>query len=84
MLYDKLSVKKKSIWLKIGVLIFDDWTVCINQLKNTHPMLSEDLDEIEKLTASLSAMVDDEEKFKQSSNEILEHLSQDNTENISN
>lgn len=47
-------------------------------------MLSEDLDEIEKLTASLSAMVDDEEKFKQSSNEILEHLSQDNTENISN
>jgi len=26
-------------------------------------MLSEDLDEIEKLTASLSAMVDDEEKF---------------------
>ena len=84
MLYDKLSVKKKSIWLKIGVLIFDDWTVCINQLKNTHPMLSEDLDEIENLTASLSAMVDDEEKFKQSSNEILEHLSQDNTENISN
>ena len=62
----------------------DDWTVSINQLKNTHPMLSEDLDEIEKLTASLSAMVDDEEKFKQSSNEILEHLSQDNTENISN
>lgn len=59
-------------------------TVYINQLKNTHPMLSEDLDEIEKLTASLSAMVDDEEKFKQSSNEILEHLSQDNTENISN
>lgn len=47
-------------------------------------MLSEDLDEIEKLTASLSAMVDDEEKFKQCSNEILEHLSQDNTENISN
>lgn len=47
-------------------------------------MLSEDLDEIEKLTASLSAMVDDEEKFKQSSNEILEHLSKDNTENISN
>lgn len=84
MLYDKLSVKKKSIWLKIGVLIFDDWTVYINQLKNTHPMLSEDLDEIEKLTASLSAMVDDEVKFKQSSNEILEHLSQDNTENISN
>lgn len=62
----------------------DDWTVYINQLKNTHPMLSEDLDEIEKLTASLSAMVDDEEKFKQSYNEILEHLSQDNTENISN
>lgn len=62
----------------------DDWTVSINQLKKTHPMLSEDLDEIEKLTASLSAMVDDEEKFKQSSNEILEHLSQDNTENISN
>lgn len=29
-------------------------------------------------------MVDDEEKFKQSSNEILEDLSQDNTENISN
>ena len=84
MLYDKLSVKKKSTWLKIGVLIFDDWTVYINQLKKTHPMLSEDLDEIEKLTASLSAMVDDEEKFKQSSNEILEHLSQDNTENISN
>ena len=84
MLYDKLSVNKKSIWLKIGVLIFDDWTVYINQLKITHPMLSEDLDEIEKLTASLSAMVDDEEKFKQSSNEILEHLSQDNTENISN
>lgn len=84
MLYDKLSVKKKSTRLKIGVLILDDWTVYINQLKNTHPMLSEDLDEIEKLTASLSAMVDDEEKFKQSSNEILEHLSQDNTENISN
>ena len=84
MIYDKLSVKKKSTWLKIGVLNFDDWTVYINQLKNTHPMLSEDLDEIEKLTASLSAMVDDEEKFKQSSNEILEHLSQDNTENISN
>ncbi|GEM_PF-5425936 len=62
----------------------DDWTVYINQLNKTHPMLSEDLDEIEKLTASLSAMVDDEEKFKQSSNEILEHLSQDNTENISN
>lgn len=62
----------------------DDCTVYINQLKKTHPMLSEDLDEIEKLTASLSAMVDDEEKFKQSSNEILEHLSQDNTENISN
>lgn len=53
----------------------DDWTVYINQLKKTHPMLSEDLDEIEKLTASLSAMVDDEEKFKQSSNEILEYLS---------
>ena len=84
MLYDKLSVKKKSTWLKIGVLILDDWTVYINKLKKTHPMLSEDLDEIEKLTASLSAMVDDEEKFKQSSNEILEHLSQDNTENISN
>lgn len=84
MLYDKLSVKKKSTWLKIWVLILDDWTVYINQLKKTHPMLSEDLDEIEKLTASLSAMVDDEEKFKQSSNEILEHLSQDNTENISN
>lgn len=62
----------------------DDWTVYINQLNKTHPMLSEDLDEIEKLTASLSAMVDDEEKFKQSSNEILEHLSQDNAENISN
>lgn len=62
----------------------DDWTVSINQLNKTHPMLSEDLDEIEKLTASLSAIVDDEEKFKQSSNEILEHLSQDNTENISN
>ena len=62
----------------------DDWTVYINQLNKTHPMLSEDLDEIEKLTASLSAMVDDEEKLKQSSNEILEHLSQDNTENISN
>ena len=62
----------------------DDWTVYINQLNKTHPMLSEDLDEIEKLTASLSAMVDDEEKFKQSSNEILEHLSQYNTENISN
>lgn len=62
----------------------DDWTEYINQLKKTHPMLSEDLDEIEKLTASLSAMVDDEEKFKQSSNEILEHISQDNTENISN
>ena len=29
-------------------------------------------------------MVDDEEKFKQASNEILEYLSQDNTENISN
>ncbi|MCI7025309.1 MAG: hypothetical protein MR983_04885 [Succinatimonas sp.] len=43
----------------------DDWTVSINQLNKTHPMLSEDLDEIEKLTASLSAMVDDEEKFKQ-------------------
>ena len=84
MLYDKLSVKKTSTWLKIWVLILDDWTVYINQLKKTHPMLSEDLDEIEKLTASLSAMVDDEEKFKQSSNEILEHLSQDNTENISN
>lgn len=84
MLYDKLSVKKKSTWLKIWVLILDDWTVYINQLNKTHPMLSEDLDEIEKLTASLSAMVDDEEKFKQSSNEILEHLSQDNTENISN
>lgn len=84
MLYDKLSVKKRSTWLKIWVLILDDWTVYINQLKKTHPMLSEDLDEIEKLTASLSAMVDDEEKFKQSSNEILEHLSQDNTENISN
>lgn len=63
MLYDKLSVKKKSTWLKMGVLILDDWTVYINQLKKTHPMLSEDLDEIEKLTASLSAMVDDEEKF---------------------
>ena len=84
MLYDKLSVKKKSTWLKIWVLILDDFTLYINQLKKTHPMLSEDLDEIEKLTASLSAMVDDEEKFKQSSNEILEHLSQDNTENISN
>ena len=84
MLYDKLSVKKRSTWLKIWVLILDDWTVYINQLNKTHPMLSEDLDEIEKLTASLSAMVDDEEKFKQSSNEILEHLSQDNTENISN
>ena len=83
MLYDKLSVKKKSTWLKIWVLILDDWTVYINQLNKTHPMLSEDLDEIEKLTASLSAMVDDEEKFKQSSNEILEHLSQDNTENFS-
>ena len=54
----------------MGVLILDDWTVSINQLKKTHPMLSEDLDEIEKLTASLSAMVDYEEKFKQSSNEI--------------
>ena len=70
MLYDKLSVNKKSTWLKMGVLILDDWTVSINQLKKTHPMLSEDLDEIEKLTASLSAMVDYEEKFKQSSNEI--------------
>ena len=59
MLYDKLSVKKKSTWLKIWVLILDDWTVYINQLNKTHPMLSEDLDEIEKLTASLSAMVDD-------------------------
>lgn len=47
-------------------------------------MLLEDLDEIEKLTDSLSSMVDDEEKFKQASNEILEYLSQDNTENISN
>lgn len=47
-------------------------------------MLLEDLDEIEKLTDSLSSMVDDEEKFKQASNEILEYLSHDNTENISN
>ena len=47
-------------------------------------MLLEDLDEIEKLTDSLSSMVDDGEKFKQASNEILEYLSQDNTENISN
>lgn len=62
----------------------DDWTVYINQLKKTHPMLLEDLDEIEKLTDSLSSMVDDEEKFKQASNEILEYLSHDNTENISN
>lgn len=47
-------------------------------------MLLEDLDEIEKLTDSLSSMVDDVEKFKQASNEILEYLFQDNTENISN
>ncbi len=70
--------------IKDGGLILDDWTVYINQLKKTHPKLSEDLDEIEKLTASLSSMVDDEENFKQASNEILEALSQDNTENISN